>query len=181
MASTKHLVIRRAEPVDFEPWLALFEAVAAEGRWIGREPPLDPVERRERFDAVLASPDDVSFVALVDGELAGNLGANLRRGLVDFGILVGTDWRGRGIGSQLLQCCVEWAIEKGAHKIALEVWPHNGAAIALYEKFGFVIEGRRVRHYRRRNSELWDSIEMGLVLDTSSPGSPHDAAQGSDA
>ena len=40
-------------------------------------------------------------------------------------------------------------------------------------KFGFVEEGRRVRHARRSNGELWDLIEMGLVLDWDSPGSPY--------
>jgi RimJ/RimL family protein N-acetyltransferase len=53
------------------------------------------------------------------------------------------------------------------------VWPHNAAAIALYRKVGFQVEGRRRRQYRRRNGELWDAILMGLVLDEVSPGSPH--------
>jgi ribosomal protein S18 acetylase RimI-like enzyme len=56
--------------------------------------------------------------------------------------------------------------------VALQVWPHNERAIALYRKFGFQVEGRLVRHYRRRNGELWDAIPMALVLDTTSPGSP---------
>jgi hypothetical protein len=30
--------------------------------------------------------------------------------------------------------------------------------------FGFVEEGRRARHVRRANGELWDLIEMGLLL-----------------
>jgi ribosomal protein S18 acetylase RimI-like enzyme len=50
------------------------------------------------------------------------------------------------------------------HKLSLGVWPHNAAAIALYRKFGFVEEGRRVKHYRRQSGELWDIIEMGLLL-----------------
>ena len=44
------------------------------------------------------------------------------------------------------------------------VFPHNAAGIALYRKFGFVDEGRRVMHYRRASGELWDAIEMGLLL-----------------
>jgi putative acetyltransferase len=51
------------------------------------------------------------------------------------------------------------------------VWPHNHPARQLYERFGFVEEGRLRRHYRRQNGELWDAIVMGLVLDDSSPGS----------
>ena len=44
------------------------------------------------------------------------------------------------------------------------MFAHNAAAIGLYRKFGFVEEGLRVKHYRRGNGELWDSIEMGLLL-----------------
>ena len=44
------------------------------------------------------------------------------------------------------------------------MFPHNEAAIALYRKFGFVDEGRRVEHIRRADGELWDLIEMGLLL-----------------
>jgi hypothetical protein len=36
-----------------------------------------------------------------------------------------------------------------------------------------VEEGRLRRHYRRRNGELWDAVVMGLVFDTTTPGSPH--------
>ena len=60
---------------------------------------------------------------------------------------------------------ITWARDVGAHKVALQMWPHNDRAHALYEKFGFVDEGRLVRHYRRRNGELWDAVIMGLALD----------------
>ena len=44
------------------------------------------------------------------------------------------------------------------------MFAHNDAAIALYTKLGFVEEGRREKQYRRRSGELWDGIEMGLLL-----------------
>ncbi len=59
---------------------------------------------------------------------------------------------------------IEWARERGLHKLSLSVFPHNAAAIALYRKFGFVEEGRRVKHFRRASGELWDTIDMGLLL-----------------
>ncbi len=173
MDAEDRVVIRRATAQDFEEWLALFEAVAKEGRWIGREAPLDRVERREAFERGLEAADALLLVAELRGRLAGTLGAGLRLGIAEFGMLVGEPWRGRGVGSKLLESFLDWAQEKGAHKASLQVWPHNGAAIALYEKFGFVKEGRLRRHYRRRNGELWDSIQMGRVLDQTSPGSPY--------
>lgn len=51
------------------------------------------------------------------------------------------------------------------HKLVLGVFPHNTAGIALYEKFGFEVEGHRRKHLRRANGELWDLLEMGLLLE----------------
>ena len=77
---------------------------------------------------------------------------------------VAREWRGRGVGSALMAAAIDWARERGLHKLSLGVWPHNTAAIALYRKFGFVEEGRKVKQYRRKSGELWDTIEMGLLL-----------------
>jgi ribosomal protein S18 acetylase RimI-like enzyme len=88
-------------------------------------------------------------------------------------MMVAQEHRGRGIGGRLLDESLRWAREHGVHKVNLEVWPHNAAAIALYRSRGFSVEGRLRRHYRRSNGELWDAVAMGLVLDTQSPGSSY--------
>jgi ribosomal protein S18 acetylase RimI-like enzyme len=168
------VVIREATDEDFEPWLALYEEVAAEGTWIAGEAPVDRAGRATAFGAFVDEDDKVMFLAEVDGMQVGNLGIELRRGLAGLGMLVRDGYRGRGIGSALMEAGIAWSRAHGAHKVVLEVWPHNGAARALYRKFGFAEEGRRVRHYRRSRGELWDAIAMGLVLDTTAPGSPHD-------
>jgi ribosomal protein S18 acetylase RimI-like enzyme len=77
---------------------------------------------------------------------------------------VDREWRGLGVGSALLAAAIEWARERGLHKLSLGVFAHNAAGIALYRKFGFVEEGRRLKHYRRASGELWDAIDMGLLL-----------------
>ena len=87
-----------------------------------------------------------------------------RHGFGEIGMAVTRPWRGRGVGSALVKTAIEWAREQGLHKLSLSVFPHNTAAIALYRKFGFVDEGRRIKHYRRSSGELWDSIDMGLLL-----------------
>lgn len=153
--------------------MAVSAAVAAEGKWIGRER-IDPDEGQDHLRAYLAADDRVIFVAEIGGRLIGNLGITLEPGgVAGLGMLVLDGYRGQGIGSALMEAAIAWAREQGAHKVDLQVWPHNDAAIALYRKFGFSEEGRLVRHYRRQNGELWDAIVMGLVLDTESPGSPH--------
>jgi ribosomal protein S18 acetylase RimI-like enzyme len=197
------LRIREAGPADFEPWLAIHEAVAGESRWIGAELPLDPADMRDRFDRALA--DDQAVLLLAQpaeggggggagaagggagggggagaagaagggagaGEGAGAIVGYLRihvapYGVADLGMAVADGWRGQGVGSALLAAAIDWARAHGAHKVALQLWPHNTAAQALYEKFGFVVEGRLRRHYPRRNRERWDAVIMGLLLD----------------
>jgi RimJ/RimL family protein N-acetyltransferase len=79
-------------------------------------------------------------------------------------MMVAAGWRGRGVGAALVAAAIDWARARDLHKLTLGVFPHNQAAIALYRKAGFVEEGRRVRHIRRASGELWDLIEMGLLL-----------------
>ena len=106
------------------------------------------------------------FVADDEGAIVGLLGIELTSyGVADFGMMVAADRRGQGIGSALMAAAIEWARTAGAHKLSLQVWPHNEAARALYRKFGFEEEGLLRRQYRRRNGELWDAIVMGLLLD----------------
>jgi RimJ/RimL family protein N-acetyltransferase len=158
--------LREATLADVDRLLELLVAVAGEGRWIGTEAPVDLERRRQRMVEDVEGASAIVLVAEAGGELVGELGLHLARyGVADLGMLVAAGWRGRGVGSALLAEAVDRARKAGAHKIALQVWPHNAAAIALYERFGFEREGYLRRHYRRRSGELWDAIVMGLRLD----------------
>jgi RimJ/RimL family protein N-acetyltransferase len=160
------IAVREATLADVDRVLPLLVAVAGEGRWIGTEAPVDLERRRQRMVEDIEGARAIILVAEADGELVGELGLHLARyGVADLGMLVAAGWRGRGVGTALLAEAVERARKAGAHKIALQVWPHNAAAIALYERFGFEREGHLRRHYRRRSGELWDAIVMGLRLD----------------
>jgi RimJ/RimL family protein N-acetyltransferase len=157
-------VVRRATAEDIDALLDLYEAVAAEGRYIARELPVDRDSLRPTWVDSIGDQDGAWFVAEVDGQIVGS--ASIQgRGVAHLGMQVARSHRGRGIGSSLLEASIGWAREAGAHKIALEVWPHNEAAIALYEKFGFEREGYLRKHWRRRSGELWDSVVMGLLLE----------------
>ena len=160
------VTVRPAREEDIDAMVDLLSAVAEEGRWIGTEAPVDRERRRRRYAEDLQRDNTVVLVADAGGQLVGELGLILARyGVADLGMLVAAGWRQRGVGSALLRAGIDRARQAGAHKIALQVWPHNRAAIALYERFGFQREGRLRRHYRRRSGELWDAIVMGLPLE----------------
>jgi RimJ/RimL family protein N-acetyltransferase len=151
--------VRPAEDGDRRPLALLFAAVAEERDGIAAEPPVD-VERRAANWHL-----DGTLVALGAGEIVGFVRVEETPfGFGEIGMMVASGWRGRGVGTALVAASIEWARARGLHKLALSVFPHNEAAIALYRKFGFLEEGRRTKHMRRASGELWDLIEMGLLL-----------------
>jgi len=153
--------IRSAQASDARAMAELFALVAAERDGIATEPPVDIGER----EALFARSAGESVVAVADRQIIGMLHIEVsRHGFGELGMLVDPGWRGRGVGSALVAAAIGWARGRELHKLCLEVFAHNTAAVALYRKCGFIEEGRRVRQYRRASGELWDSIVMGLAL-----------------
>jgi RimJ/RimL family protein N-acetyltransferase len=157
--SDEEVFVRPAGETDRVPVARLWAEVAEERDGIATEPPVDVDARAKTFDL------NGTFVAEANGEIVGSLNVEISRfGFGELGMLVALPWRGRGVGTALMEAALAWAREQGLHKLSLSVFPHNTAGIALYRKFGFIEEGRRIKQYRRANAELWDSIDMGLLL-----------------
>ncbi|MEJ7846256.1 MAG: GNAT family N-acetyltransferase [Acidimicrobiales bacterium] len=168
------LVLRVATATDLPAYRAVFDAVAAEGRWIGTEAPVDWARRTAFLERLVGDdPTAVLVVAEKADVVVGSITAEHgRSGRVELGMAILDGYRGRGIGTALLSWVVDWARTCGAHKVTLELWPDNDRALGLYRKLGFEVEGRYRRHWRRRDGSLWDAVGMGLVLDTDAPGGP---------
>ncbi len=168
--STPLPTIRPASLDDLDRVIELLWAVAADGRWLGTEVPFDRVVRRAGLAALVSGENGTLIVADAGGpdrgpDVVGHITVGVASyGVADIGMLLAEEWRGRGLGTALLEAGLDWAARAGAHKAALEVWPHNEAALALYKRAGFTEEGRKVRHYRRRSGEIWDAILMGRSL-----------------
>ena len=83
------------------------------------------------------------IVAEVDGTVVG--WASLNRFnpravydcVADFSVYVERDWRGKGIGGQLLERLIALARGIGFHKMVLAAMASNTAGIALYRRAGF--------------------------------------------
>jgi adenylylsulfate kinase-like enzyme len=57
-----------------------------------------------------------------------------------------------------------WKLEILASERGVVVFDGTVTRMLLPRDLGFAEEGRRVKHIRRANGELWDLIEMGLLL-----------------
>jgi homoserine dehydrogenase len=84
------------------------------------------------------------------------------------GMFVIASHRGRGIGTALMAEAIRWAREYGLERIELSVYPQNEGALALYRRFGFVEEGRLVRH-AKKSYGYEDEIVMARWLGPEPP------------
>jgi putative acetyltransferase len=108
------------------------------------------------------------LVAVVEGRVVGNIGLEIaraprRRDVGSIGMSVHDDYQNRGIGTALMVAVIQLADDwLGLRRLELEVWTDNLAAIHLYEKFGFVIEGT-ARQFARRAGDFVDAHHMARL------------------
>ena len=162
----------RARPVteaDLAELARGFKVVVDEKRWVARQPPVTADELAEGMRERLG--EGFLMFALEDADaeggpkLVGQIDLHPTRtdGVYAFGIWVLPGRRGKGGGRMLLEAAID-ARPPHVHKIELETWPHNEAAIALYESLGFEREGLRRDHYRRRDGSLQSSVIMARLF-----------------
>lgn len=78
-------------------------------------------------------------------------GSRLMRGYIAM-ISVKHEYRGQGLAKRLVRRALQEMVEKGAQEVVLETEADNVAALALYERLGFIREKRLHRFYL--NGEL---------------------------
>lgn len=162
--------------ISLAGWKDLTELIRVQ-RQIARETEHLAKTRSERSDGILYALAKAflnrkrvhSFVAKENGKIVGYItvicGKFIKvRGTAYFVMGVLASHRGRGIGTQLLHGAEEFVRSQNMHRIELEVFENNVPARRLYEKAGYVAEGRR-REAIRTESGYQDIIWMGKLLD----------------
>lgn len=159
--------VRRAESEDCEALGRGMRAVVEEGRWLATEPPVTAAELAERYRGSVTEGIP-PFVLEDGGEPVGCLSLSPTRadGVLNLGMWIRAAWRGRGGGRMLVEAALA-ARPPDVHKIVLEVFPDNEAAIGLYEAMGFEREGLLRDHYRRRDGSLRSALIMGRLFEAS--------------
>lgn len=163
-----NITIRHAEPGDYQALHKIYSGPRAAAGTLQM-----PIQSIEQVRKRIAEPPPgfYSLVACVEGELVGNLGLHVvdrprRRHVGDIGMAVRDDWQGKGVGTALMAAMIDLADNWiNLMRIELTVYTDNAAAVALYQKFGFAIEGT-MRRYAFRNGEYVDAYAMARVRET---------------
>jgi putative acetyltransferase len=105
----------------------------------------------------------------MEKEVVGQLGLHTfpnnprRRHVGQIGMAVRDEWHGRGAGTALMQAAVDLADKwLNLSRLELEVYTDNEAAISLYKKFGFAIEGTLIR-FAYRDGQYVDAYYMARL------------------
>lgn len=109
------------------------------------------------------------------GEGQVEIGKTRRAHVAEVGVGVHGDWRRRGVATRLLDEMLDLADNwLGLRRLELKVFVDNEAAIALYRKYGFEIEGR-LRGHTLRDGVYVDAYLMAR-LHAPLPHASNDAA-----
>ena len=96
------------------------------------------------------------FVAEVDGIVVGYIGSEAVLDSADMmNVAVAPEYRRQGIAEALVNALSEALREKDIRFLMLEVRVSNAPAIALYEKLGFTVAGRRPRYYSNPREDAY--------------------------
>ena len=97
----------------------------------------------------LENPLSLWLVAAEEGEVLGYVGSQSVLDSADMmNIAVHPDHRRKGVAEALIAALTAALRENDIRSLMLEVRASNAPAIALYEKLGFVLAGRRPGYYR---------------------------------
>ena len=158
--------LRRARPDDAADFARLMGDPEVFGNLM--QLPLPSTELWQQRLAKPAGPEDLHVVAVRDGQVVGSAGLHpndrlRRRHCAMLGISVAVAAQGQGVGTALMQTLCDYADDWGQIlRIELTVFTDNARAIALYQRFGFRIEGT-YRAYALRRGVYADSLAMARL------------------
>jgi len=162
--------IRSAKITDAKGVLKQIKSVFAERKYTAATDDdmhdLTIKKEKEWINKYIKQPGYLFIVAEVDDRIVGS--ADLYNGnrkriqhVGTVGITVIKDFRRLGLGEALMKTLLNWALENPLiEKIALGVFETNKPAIELYNKLGFLKEGRKLKEFKLEQDSYVDSILM---------------------
>lgn len=160
------ITIRRASTKDAAAYARLMGDPAVYAGLMQMPYPSEETWAARLADSLAPGKQDLLLVAEEHGHVVGTCGMHpagaspRRRHAMMVGISVAREAQGRGVGSALMAAMCDYADRwAGVLRLELSVYVDNAAAIALYRKFGFEVEGTH-RAYALRDGVYVDTHAM---------------------
>ena len=126
------------------------------------------VEDTEKLIRVLNREEHALAVAVLNEQIVGYIilrGETVPRVKHRAAIVIGVHEaaRGKGVGQALFAFIHKQAEERGLHRLELTVMAHNETALHVYQKMGYVIEGKRT-HSLVVDGEFVDEFALAKII-----------------
>lgn len=166
------MFIREIKVEDAENLIGLIKKVESQAKFMlmeAGERKTTTEQQRKQLEIFAQRNNSAIFVAEDEqGELVGYLiaiGGNTKKTKHSAYLVIGIleAYRGRGVGTRLFDRLDQWVIKSNISRLELTVVTENEAAIALYKKKGFEIEGVK-RKTLLIDDEYYDEYFMSKLL-----------------
>jgi len=163
--------IREAVPADAYKLNAFMRAIFATSKHLitrENEYAMGPFKQRFWIAKKQAAKLETCLIATASNQIVGMIDNwTDRRSRVThvtcFAMSVSPNYRGKGVGTALLNAFIEWVQKNPTLKrIELHVHSDNEGAIRLYERMGFEREGVRKKAIKYEDGRIVDDIIMAL-------------------
>ncbi len=162
-----NIQILPVEEKHIEGFYKCFDYVAGERLYLAlvEAPPFASFREIVRSNIAQDLPQ---FVAVNDKMVVGwctispkTIEGFFHRGSLNMGVY--RDFRGYGLGMKLVAKTIDKAKETDLERIEVQVFASNKAAIELYQKTGFLVEGKK-KKARKIDGVYDDIVQMALLM-----------------
>lgn len=166
-------ILRSPNENDAKQMIEYLKLTSSETYFMNRNPSEtenDIDREKEKLKYILKSDKDIMIAAFIEGELAGNSGVSCIRNLEKlkhravFGISIKEKFWNKGIGSILINECINNAKIMKFEQVELGVYSDNTKAQNLYQKYGFSVWGIIKNAFKLKDGSYRDEIMMGKIL-----------------
>ncbi|MCM3719601.1 GNAT family N-acetyltransferase [Fictibacillus phosphorivorans] len=161
--------LRPVEEKDAQDIIKHVETIIQAGRYLQKEKPRSLEEeikfiqevrlKNNMYTAVERNGKVVGIARVIKGELIMKSHTGI------FRTWIHPDSQGLGIGKQVMNYTLEWGRTNQLHKLWLTVFSGNEKAVKVYEKSGFIIEGRQ-KNQAFIDGKFEDEIFMAYFFNT---------------